>query len=224
MAIFLAGCDFNCPYCNTPELIDFKEEYLIDVLSLKREITNNSNNADSVFFTGGEPCLQRQALLALARHSKNAGLGVGLSTNGSNPKTIKSLLNEDLLDYVELDLKTEFEEKSFEKATRSKNFFNPTSQILQSLYETMKLLRVANRKVKLTFKTTIVPGLNDDIETLQRIANRIGDYDAVWKLRSFDNEKTLDKDYQEKTPVPKENLLVLKEKLETQNPNLIIET
>ena len=34
MAIFLAGCDYNCPGCSTPELIEFKEDYIVNFLDL----------------------------------------------------------------------------------------------------------------------------------------------------------------------------------------------
>ena len=88
LTIYLAGCDFKCPYCQMSEFLDFKSEYLIDILEAKRQINAEINNYETVIFSGGEPTLQRQALLNLARHCKDNGVKVGVSTNGAKPGTI----------------------------------------------------------------------------------------------------------------------------------------
>jgi len=141
LAIYLAGCDFNCTHCSTKELIDFKEDYLTTILDIKKDITSHSINVDAVFFTGAEPCLQRQAVLALARHSKAANLRIGLKTHGTKPETLKSLLNEELIDFVEFNIMSDFKNSDFDNITRSANFFNPTSTIIQSIYDSLNLLK-----------------------------------------------------------------------------------
>ena len=39
-------------------------------------------------------------------------------------------MRENILDFIEVDLKSPFDEKSFEKVTCSKNFFKPTDTII----------------------------------------------------------------------------------------------
>lgn len=218
MAIFLAGCDFNCPHCSKQDLSDFKEEYLTSILDIKREVTNNSNNCDSIFFTGGEPCLQRQAILSISRHAKTAGMKIGLKTNGTKPDAIKSLINENLIDFVELKLQTDFQPENFENATKSRNFFNPTQNIIDSIYETISLLKKNEHKIDIAFKTEIIQGINDDMNILNSLADKIKNIQASWILSSHDIETS-----KIKTQTSNEYLNELKIRLEDKHPELIIE-
>ena len=45
-----------------------------------------------VVFSGGEPTMQKEALLALARIAKGMGLAVGVQTNGVFPDTLEALI------------------------------------------------------------------------------------------------------------------------------------
>jgi pyruvate formate lyase activating enzyme len=58
-----------------------------------------------VVFSGGEPTLQKDALIALARTVKGMGLAVGVQTNGVFPDTLDALIKERLVDRVALDIK-----------------------------------------------------------------------------------------------------------------------
>ncbi|OVE74525.1 hypothetical protein BVX95_02340 [archaeon D22] len=194
MGIFLAGCDYNCHKCHNAEIKEFKEEFLMNILDVKREITSNINDIDSIFFTGAEPCLQRQALLSIARHAKTAGLKIGLKTNGAKPETIKSMLIHDLLDFVELNIYSDFNPGNFEKITRSQNFFNPTDAILKNIYESLTLIKKYNPKLEIAIKTVVKKGINDDNDILLSLASKIQDLDAVWVL---EREKEIAEDGEE---------------------------
>ena len=224
MAIFLAGCDFNCPNCSQQELGEFKEEHLTNILDIKKEITNNASYVDSVFFTGGEPCLQRQALLAISRHARAASLNVGLMTNGSRPDTIKSLVNENLLDYIVVKIQSSFEEEIFQKATLSKNFFNPTIDIIQSVYETLNIIKKNDRKIDIIFETEIVPGINDDVSIILSIASKIRDFRAIWVLKRFihDADKP-NRKIEGLEPVSNDFMNELKYRIEEKFPDMIVE-
>jgi pyruvate formate lyase activating enzyme len=58
-----------------------------------------------VVFSGGEPTMQKDALIALARKAKGMGLAVGVQTNGVFPDTLDALIKEHLVDRVALDIK-----------------------------------------------------------------------------------------------------------------------
>ena len=219
LAICLAGCDFKCFYCNTHNLLDFKEEYLMDILEAKRQINSYSNQVETVLFTGGEPGLQRQAVLNLARHCKQIGLDVGMCTNGSKPNTILSLIREDILSFVDLDLKAPFENEIFEKITKSKTFFKQTSEIITSIKETLDLLKKNQDKIQIFFRTTLVPDILDNIEVLKKIANEIKDIHAVWFLQAHKNEDSK----LQTEEISYEELILFKEKLENEFPSLNIE-
>ncbi|PID73939.1 MAG: anaerobic ribonucleoside-triphosphate reductase activating protein [Desulfobacterales bacterium] len=106
--LFTAGCNFRCPYCHNPEIVDWgssgrKPVPLDSVISYLRE---RSGFLDGVVITGGEPCLHGEHLLALCRRIREMGYPLKLDTNGSRPDVLKSILSENLADYLAMDIKT----------------------------------------------------------------------------------------------------------------------
>lgn len=213
MEISLAGCDFQCRFCDKLDIVDFKQEYLVNVLDIKREINEVSDQIDTIFFSGCEGGLQRQALLTLSRHAKNIGLQVGLKTNGTKPETIKSLLNENLLDFVYLNMFSDLDEKTFEIITMSSNFFKTTSSIIENVKESIELLK--KNDVFVNIKTTLVKGYNDDINLILRIGSLISDFCNAWILSCSVNEKfeQVDRLFLEKAKIA----------IEEKYPHLIVE-
>jgi pyruvate formate lyase activating enzyme len=60
---------------------------------------------DGVVISGGEPTLQAKALEELCRQLKDMGYLLKLDSNGSRPRVLERLLEQNLLDYVALDIK-----------------------------------------------------------------------------------------------------------------------
>ena len=79
------------------------------------------------------------------RKVKDLGLSVKLDTNGSNPEVIKELLDEHLIDYIAMDIKTVFSKYS-EVANR-----NVDIDALRSSIELIK-----NSNIDYEFRTTVV--------------------------------------------------------------------
>ncbi len=104
--VFTQGCNFRCPYCHNPELVNprlFREP-----ISLEEIVTfleKRRGKIDAVTISGGEPTLQ-QDLPVFARRLKDMGYLIKLDTNGSNPFIIESLLDERLVDFIAMDIKT----------------------------------------------------------------------------------------------------------------------
>lgn len=102
--VFLQGCNFRCGYCHNPELSSIQgaspisEEMFFDFLKTRQ------GKLDGVVVTGGEPCLQ-SGLKDFIREIKNLGFLVKLDSNGSFPAVIENLLNEELVDYIAMDIK-----------------------------------------------------------------------------------------------------------------------
>lgn len=108
--VFTPGCNFRCGYCHNPEFVlpeqikklepDFlDEETIIHFLERRKGLL------DGVVISGGEPTLQG-GLPDFIRRVKGMGFLVKLDTNGSRPEILKLLLDEGLLDYVAMDVKT----------------------------------------------------------------------------------------------------------------------
>jgi len=106
--VFLTGCNFDCPYCHNPDLVRYGRENTsaIDPKELEAFLVKRQGLLDGVVITGGEPTLQTD-LTALCRRIKSMGFSVKLDTNGSRPRVLAQLIEEDLLDYVAMDLKTD---------------------------------------------------------------------------------------------------------------------
>ena len=105
--LFLSGCNFDCPYCHNPNLAKgnstpcFSEAGgLYDFLEDRKAFL------EGVVISGGEPTLEND-LFSLCARIKDMGYPVKLDTNGSRPGVLKRLMEEDLLDYVAMDIKTD---------------------------------------------------------------------------------------------------------------------
>ncbi len=103
--VFTQGCNFRCPYCHNPSLVlpeRFREpldpNFIFDFLSRRRHLL------DGVVLSGGEPTLQSD-LAAFIAEIKSLGYLVKLDTNGTHPKVLEKLLQENLVDFISMDIK-----------------------------------------------------------------------------------------------------------------------
>ncbi|MGA2698784.1 MAG: anaerobic ribonucleoside-triphosphate reductase activating protein [Methanoregula sp.] len=101
--VFFRGCPVRCTYCQNAAILagkDFRE--IDEIVGLIKE---SKLAASGVVFSGGEPTLQKDALLALARAARKLGFATGVQTNGVFPDTLEALIKDRLLDRVALDIK-----------------------------------------------------------------------------------------------------------------------
>lgn len=183
--ISFAGCDFNCPYCFSSEFKDFKEEFLLDIKLVKSEIKQFAREGSVVVFSGGEPTMQRSAMITLAGFVKEIGSKVCLFTTGSKPEVILPLLSQNLLDYVILDMKAPFEEETFEKITKSSTFFKQCKSIMDDVKHSISLLNSHKSEVEIEINVTVVPGLLFRKEDIVSMAKEVKDLNATFVLKPF---------------------------------------
>lgn len=181
--IFLYGCNFRCPFCFNKELVDgpFKE---VETDSLIESIKKN-DLIDGVTITGGEPTLQPEALFELCSSLKKLGLLVKVDTNGSFPNVIKDLIDNKLIDFVALDVKSAIHPVSYNRVIGLESGVIPVR-----VKETMNLL--ISSDIDYECRCPIVPGLNDDPETLKQQAHDVLK-SKIFVLEQFTPDKgTLD--------------------------------
>ncbi|MAG08243.1 anaerobic ribonucleoside-triphosphate reductase activating protein [Candidatus Woesearchaeota archaeon] len=219
--IFFGGCDFRCRYCHSPGLLEFKQEFLTDIKKITSEVNKYTDIAEAVVFSGGEPCLQRLALISLAKNLKNQNLKIGLDTNGSKPNVIKELLSMELIDFISLDMKSSLNTELFSNVTKSKTFFTRTDDITENIKQTLKILKEHQGKVEIEIKTVIVPSLVYKKEDILNIGELIKEINCTWVFQQFDNQKELvDKNLKNIQPASKSFLENLKEFCLKEYPNL----
>ena len=107
--VFTQGCNFRCPYCHNPELVDPKRfsrpipgEEIIEFLA------NRRGKLDAVEITGGEPTLQPD-LIDFMCDLKKLDYLVKLDSNGSNPAIISEAIKREIVDYIAMDVKAPLE-------------------------------------------------------------------------------------------------------------------
>jgi pyruvate formate lyase activating enzyme len=102
--VFLAVCNFRCPYCHNPHLVPGAEGGSVSEDEARSFLAGRRGLLDGVVLSGGEPTLQ-PGLPRFAAAVKAMGFSVKLDTNGSRPDMIEQLLEERLVDFIAMDLK-----------------------------------------------------------------------------------------------------------------------
>lgn len=106
--IFTSGCNFRCPFCHNPDLVESAPSCRGGLIS-EDEITafleKRKGMLEAVVISGGEPCLQ-PGLAEFCKKVKSMGYLVKVDTNGSFPDVVKELLSKGLADYIAMDIKS----------------------------------------------------------------------------------------------------------------------
>ena len=109
--VFLAGCNFRCPWCHARHLVlgapDFERIFFDPILEYLRR---HADWVDGVVISGGEPTLYAD-LEDMIDVIRSLGLGVKLDTNGSRPEVLGRLIENGKLDYVAMDVKAPLDER-----------------------------------------------------------------------------------------------------------------
>lgn len=157
--IFTAGCNLRCQYCHNSEFVlpekiklikDFiPEEIFFNFLKTKIWLL------DGVVICWGEPTLQKD-LEPFCQKIKDMWFLVKLDTNWQNPDILKKLLEKNLLDYIAMDIKWDYDnlEDLIWKYDKQKYF------------ESIKLIK--NSDIDGEFRTTLIKNYHslDDFETV----------------------------------------------------------
>ena len=118
----LAGCDFDCDYCDQPEARNVPREALIEINPGRRNFVALPNPLsaqvaaravlmlhyppglhEALAVTGGEPLMQPKFLAAVLTALRPHGIKVLLETNGTRPEALRALRH--LIDIVSMDFK-----------------------------------------------------------------------------------------------------------------------
>jgi pyruvate formate lyase activating enzyme len=153
--VFLAGCNFRCPYCHSRHLVlapDVLES--IPLEQVDEMIKRDAGWLDGVVISGGEPTLQK-GLPDLITHFRELGVGVKLNTNGSRPDVIARLLADGILDMIAMDVKAPLDERYERNAGVSVD--------LAAIEESIE--RIISSDISYEFCTTVCPALmsEDDV-------------------------------------------------------------
>lgn len=163
--IFTGSCNFRCSYCHNGSLVDsnlassdsVEEELVLDYLQKKKNIL------DGLVISGGEPTLC-DGLIDFMRKVKALGLMIKLDTNGYRPDVLKTIIDDNLVDYIAMDIKNTF--KKYSSTVGLKNFD------VDKIKNSMDLIRRSN--VKYEFRTTIMKEYHsvDDLKDMRNMIDK----------------------------------------------------
>ena len=192
--VFLIGCNFRCPYCHNPELVDPKlieEQPQIKESDFFKFLDERTEFLDGVCITGGEPTIHSD-LPKFIQNIKKRGFLVKLDTNGSNSEMLEDLIKDNLVDFVAMDIKTSILKYNKIKAK------NKISQVQKSV----NIIKDSNKDYE--FRTTAVPGIVDekDIEEMAQWLKGA----KKFVLQQFRLGKTLNPSFKNIKPYSLQNL------------------
>jgi len=189
--VFTGGCNLTCPFCHNPGLVLEPQQYPdYPLAELLDELAGRRGFIDGVVISGGEPTID-PGLLPFLRQLRRLELLTKLDTNGLRPDVLAAALDENLLDFVSLDLKT-----SPERYPELHSGAVDSAALLRSI----ELLRASD--VTLEVRTTCVPRWIDD-SSLHTIGAAIRGV-PTWALQQFHGDHALDPTLHELQPYPRE--------------------
>lgn len=143
--VFTKGCNMTCPYCHNKalenEALTIPEEDVILFLKKRKGLV------DAITISGGEPTLQKD-LVEFCRKLKTIPVKIKLDTNGTNPELLKTLISEELVDYVAMDIKA------------APHKYRPLSGI--SFLDVEKSIDIVKRAKEFEFRTTMYPTITEE--------------------------------------------------------------
>ena len=180
--VFTQGCNFRCPFCHNPELVD-PERFAnrIPEPEILAFLEKRKGRLDAVVITGGEPTLQSE-LIPFTIHLKAMGYLIKLDTNGALPDVLEDMLGRGLIDYLAMDIKAPLER--YGEITKTKT---DVERIRRSISLIM------GSGVDYEFRTTAVRSLLG-LQELEAIGRLIPGAKR-FVLQKFVPTKTLDRNY-----------------------------
>ncbi|MDQ7093780.1 anaerobic ribonucleoside-triphosphate reductase activating protein [Desulfosporosinus sp. PR] len=147
--VFTQGCNLRCGYCHNPGLLDIRNTTTcIPAEEVFEFLFKRKGMIEAVVLSGGEPTLQKN-LEGFIAELKAMSLLVKLDTNGTNPQSLRRLIDTKLLDFIAMDLKAPL--NRYEKITKT----NPLD--VAAIRQSAEIIKASGLAYE--FRTTFCPEL-----------------------------------------------------------------
>ena len=218
--VFTGHCNMRCPFCHNGDLVltpgsqpAISEEEFFSFLNKRKNIL------EGVAITGGEPTIQAD-LPEFIKRIKEFNLEVKLDSNGMRPEILRKLMDENLVDYFAMDIKSS--KSGYSYATGIANFdLGPVEESVSLLME---------NRVPYEFRTTVLKPFHNK-EVFEEIAEWIKDCSQYYLQNYVDSHRIL-KDLlpeEEKRKYPEsfeafkpDELIAVRDMLKTKGMNVFL--
>lgn len=218
--VFTGHCNMRCPFCHNGDLVltpgsqpAISEEEFFSFLNKRKNIL------EGVAITGGEPTIQAD-LPEFIKRIKEYNLEVKLDSNGMRPEILRKLMDENLVDYFAMDIKSS--KSGYSYATGIANFdLGPVEESVSLLME---------NRVPYEFRTTVLKPFHNT-EVFEEIAEWIKDCSQYYLQNYVDSHRIL-KDLlpeEEKRKYPEsfeafkpDELIAVRDMLKTKGMNVFL--
>lgn len=178
--VFTGYCNFRCPFCQNGDLVlDPSSQPLVSEEEFFGFLKKRKAMLEGVCVTGGEPTMNKD-LPDFIRKIKDFGLDVKLDTNGTRPDVLRKLLEENLISYVAMDIKS-----SRDLYGQAAGIENYDTKLVEESVEILK-----TGQIPYEFRTTVVKELHNK-EVFEKIAEWIKGCDAYFLQAYRDSERVL---------------------------------
>lgn len=150
--VFTVGCSFRCPFCHNPELViksqfpalnDLENEFFVHLEKRKGRL-------EGVCITGGEPTIQPD-IIEFIKKIKAMGYLVKLDSNGTRPDVLRKVIQEKLVDFIAMDIKSS--PRNYSKTVGLKADIKRIK---------LSVEMIMNSGIPYEFRTTVVPGIHTE--------------------------------------------------------------
>ncbi len=169
VVIFLSGCPLRCLFCHNPETWkkqDGKEMTSEEVFQKIQRYQNYFGKEGGVTFSGGEPLLQEDFVLEIAKMCKNNNISTCLDTSGVG--SYQKILP--YIDLVLLDVKA-LEEKKYKEMTN------------HAIKDFLNFIDACERnKKRVWIRQVIVPSYNDQEKYIRELKDFLKKYTVIERI------------------------------------------
>ncbi len=178
---FLPSCNLRCPFCHNRELVLHPESLApFPWDHIRKRLLALRGWLDGVCVTGGEPTLHTD-LAELLGQIRSLGLQVKLDTNGTRPEVLDSLVSQNLIDFLAMDIKGPLDQEMYGRCAGA-----PIS--IGAIKKSMDL--ILSGRVPGEFRTTVIPEWHTP-SVLARMALEL-EQAPKWRRQEFNPARTLD--------------------------------
>ena len=174
--LFTNGCNMRCPFCHNAHLVCecdqvIATEEIVSYLNKRKAVL------EGVCISGGEPLLQKD-IVEFITLVKDMGYSVKLDTNGTSYEKLLYLVENNLVDYVAMDIKN------------SKELYDTTCGCHVDIDEICRCVDLLKQgKVAYEFRTTLCHPLHTQ-ESVADMAKWLAGCRA-WYLQQFEDSGNL---------------------------------